>query len=307
MRYLAAAFIFINLLGCSSLPRSRNDAVVDKKNQAADYTASGNRYFNEGKLDDALTFFNLALDTNITVDNLPGMGKNYNDIGRVNLAAGRLEEAESMFDTAYSIAVEIDDKLLQMQTLGNKAELSMAKKESDAAIGFLQNALALFQDEKKPPAEISMIYHNFGAVYKAMERYDDALKSYDQAREINEKAKRTIDLSANFYMIASVYSKMEEYDTALDFAFKALELDKRIENSTGIAQDFIAVALISRKSGDLETAYKYFKKAFLVYRALGFLYDVKRTLNYLESVAEQLGYADEVEEYRNALEQLQEK
>lgn len=306
MRYLVLVITGILVIGCSTLPRS-NAGVVDKKNKAADYTDSGNRSFHEGKLDDALDYFNLALDLNITVDNLPGMAKNYNDIGRVNLAAGRFDAAESMFVSAYSLAEEINDNLLILQTLGNRAELLLVMDDHEKAVDLLQNALALYKDEKKPPVEIATIYHTFGAAYKAMGRHDDALLNYGLAREINEKQKRTLDLAANFYMIASVYSKKEEYQTALDFAFKALELDKQMENSTGIAQDFIAVGLISTKSGDLETAYKYFKKAFFVYRALGFRNDIMRALRYLESAAQALGYEDEVKEYQNALIQLQEK
>jgi len=75
------------LLSCSTAPKPRTE-VNERKNRAAEFTRSGNERFAQGDYRQALSFFTLALNENVAVDNLEGICSSYNSIGMALLAQG---------------------------------------------------------------------------------------------------------------------------------------------------------------------------------------------------------------------------
>ena len=63
---------FTLIVSCSSAPK-QTEEITDKKHRAAEYTKFGNSYYNEGRYNQALQFFTLALNDNISVDNEEGI------------------------------------------------------------------------------------------------------------------------------------------------------------------------------------------------------------------------------------------
>ena len=108
------------MLSCSSAPEQPKES-TEKKERAAEYTKSGNSFFNQGQYTQALQLFNLALNDNISVDNEAGIVQSYNSIGKVYLAAGYLDEAEQHFRNAALQAEILRDPLLLAQSKTNLA------------------------------------------------------------------------------------------------------------------------------------------------------------------------------------------
>ena len=107
-RICSVVFSCFLLFACSSVPDQPKET-VEKKNRAAEYTKAGNSYFNQGQYTQALQFFNLALNDNISVDNEAGIIQSYNSIGKVYMAAGYLDEAEQNFRSAAILAQILQD------------------------------------------------------------------------------------------------------------------------------------------------------------------------------------------------------
>ena len=98
-----------------------------RKNQAVRYTEFGNAYFQAANFEMALNFFELALQENIAVDNLPGIAKSYNSIGRVYAATENYASAQDRYQMAMEFAELADDTKTVTQTLINRGELHLRK------------------------------------------------------------------------------------------------------------------------------------------------------------------------------------
>ncbi|HUX51580.1 MAG TPA: hypothetical protein VMW73_12335, partial [Spirochaetia bacterium] len=81
---LSVGLLLISALlisGCSSLPA--NSGVVNVvKNRAAQYATTGNQFYARGEYEQALKLFQLARDTNLSIDDREGAVTSYNSIGK---------------------------------------------------------------------------------------------------------------------------------------------------------------------------------------------------------------------------------
>ncbi len=299
--------IILSLSSCSSAPKQKEE-ITDAKNRAAEYAESGNAYYQQAQYDKALSFFDLALTYNVSVDNEPGIVQSYASIGKVYVATGDMKTAQWYFSQAKEIAEKIRDNTLLFQSSNNLGEWYMLQGDYNKAEEFFQEAgLALETIEKgsdkKDPARIeadkAILYHNLGVLRKYTGDMTAAEKLFEQAATINRKLKRHKELASNYYNLASLFSKQEDYPKAIEYANLALTHDKLWEHSLGIAMDLFALGIIHAKAGNHGEAYAYFKKALRVYTVLNLSNDVLKTLKQLEETAERLGKPEEAEEYRN--------
>lgn len=295
------------LLSCSTAPDPPK-ASTEKKNRAAEYTVAGNSYFNEGRYTQALQFFNLALNDNISVDNEPGIIRSYNSIGKVYLAAGYLDEAEQNFRKAVQRAEALQDPHLLAHSKTNLAELSLERQQVEQATALLEEAMSSVDglDEKDSARDLAIIYHNVGTVQKKRGMLDQADAYFRKALAINLELEQYEEIASNYYMIASIHSKRGEYPAARESIDLALSYDKRVENSLGIAKDLFARGMIEQKAGDDRAAFQSFEKSFEVYRAMYQYSSAAAVLPHLIALAERLGENEEARRFRQLQQQLEE-
>ncbi len=294
---------FLLMFSCSSAPKE-TDVVNSRKNKAAELTDFGNNYYAEGKYDQALVFFKLALDENIASDNEPGIAMSCNSAGKSSLNLDDTESAEKYFLQALSISEKLNDTKLRTVSSNNLGELYIRTGEYKKASEMLEKAFASAGTDS---LEAAVILHNMGIAYKKDGDYTKALSRFSHSAKINQAEKKHAELAANYYMSASVYSKNKNYDNAESFLLKALEEDKIVENSFGIGKDFKALGIVNEKKGNLETAYGYYLKSYMVFDVLKNKPEIKELLGKLSETAATLGrekdsayFSSALENYRDA-------
>jgi tetratricopeptide (TPR) repeat protein len=292
------------LAACSSAPPDTGE-VLERKNQAAEYGALGNAYYQRGDYPRALQLFRLALETNIAVDNEAGIVGSYNSIGKVHLAAGDRAASELYFNQAAELAAALGDPLLIAASLNNLAEMHLAAAGGDIekARQLLEQALGQL-DQGIPDAHTSILLHNLGAVHKRRGEYELAADYLSRALAINLERKLFAEAASNYYLIASIHSKRGEYALALETATLALNYDKKVENSPGIAEDLLALGTIHLKAGDHEQAYQALKKSYAVFVSIGSAPGALRVLPLLITACEAGGRSAEAENYRQIAAEL---
>lgn len=296
--------LLIGVVGCSSAP-DPPEAVYDTKNQASRYVEFGNSHFNDAEYEMALRFFELALKENTTVDNQPGIASNHNSIGRVYLAVGRPEAAESNFRRAREIAARHNAPEALVQAHSNLAELYLYQDRTDAAAEELDKAQAIIAEHQLKADPI--VRHNLAVVQLRRGRLDEAEDLLTGAAAQNEEARSWAELASNHYMLAAVESRRENLQGAIREAESALTYDKRAENSPGIAKDLYALGTLNRRAGNSEEAYDYLQRATRVTVALNQYEETKRNLQVLTELAGEVGEAEAAEEYRRQLDLLNEQ
>ncbi len=301
---LLLSVALIGLSGCSSAP-DPPEAVYDTKNRASRYAEFGNAHFNDAEYDMALRFFELALEENTTVDNQPGIASNHNSIGRVYLAVGRTEAAESNFQRAREVARRHNAPGVLVQAHSNLAELYLYREDTDAAARELEEAQAIIAENELEAEPI--VRHNLAVVQLRRGKLDAAERLLRGAAEQNEEARAWAELASNHYMLAAVESRRDNLAAAIGEAETALAYDKRAENSPGIAKDLYALGTLHRRSGDNEKAYDYLQRATRVTVALNQYEETRRNLRVLTELAEEVGDQEAAQEYQRQLDLLNEQ
>lgn len=288
--------------GCSSAPKPKPGS-TEIKEQASEFTASGNRFFAQARFEEALRYYELALTENISVLNEEGIAEIYNAIGMTKRAQGDPQDAELRFRDAYATAERIGNGPLMARSMSNLAQLSLERGESRSALDQFIRALELV-NEKTDAETVAIIRHNMGMAYKNLGEHAKALESIEAALAINTKLKRYAEIGSNYYAVSSIYSKLGNYGKANEFAAKALENDRLAENTLGIAQDLYAIGLIAHKEGRLSAAYDSFNQARMVYASVALAEGVVKCLKALVETSRALGRADDAERWAGELERL---
>lgn len=284
----------VALVACSSAPKTP-DAEVAVKNQASEYTTFGNSYFAQADYEMALRFFELALQENHSIDNLPGIAKSHNSIGKVYAAVGRYAVAADNYRLAGSFAEIADDKEQLALALINRGELALLVGDDAGASARFDEAQQMVDNEEVPESPI--LFHNLGTMYARQGDLSQARQNLERARAINEADGDWTELASNYYMLSSLASRESNYDEAFRLATLALEYDKRAENSPGIGTDLAALGRISERRERLEDAYQYYLRALRVYLTLDLVPQTIDTLERLTRVAEETGRESEAVEF----------
>jgi tetratricopeptide (TPR) repeat protein len=261
IRAALAIFISYAFISCSGAPSPKEEETA-QKNQAAEYAESGNRYFNDGLYEQALSFFRLSLSYNGSVFYERGVIESYNSIGKTYIAMSLPDKALDSFNAALAMAREINDKELVAVCYTHKAELLIFQKKNDEALALLEDALEMKNAVSRP--RLAVVYHDLGIVYRRLGNTDLAIVQFENALSINLSIKNFHEVASNYYMLSSSYSEKGDIAKALDACRKALDTDKKFENSLGIMTDCYALGILSMKAGDEEVAYGYFKDGLLV-------------------------------------------
>ena len=296
-----AAVLMILLASCSTAPK-QPDRATEVKDRAAEATQFGNAYYRQGRYDLAMQFFTQALESNLSVDNETGVIQSYNSIGRVYLAMGRVDDAETSFLKALAIADPLGGEPLFVTT-NNLGELYLRRGDARTALETFRRVLA-GPVAGISAAETGLLSHNLGSAYKATGDLARAMEWLQKSLAINLGGRLYEEAAADYYMIASVYSKQGDHENARRHAELALEYDKRIENSLGIVKDLAALGLIASRAGDAETAYGFFQRSYLAATALRSTADTRAALEGLIATGETIGRTAEVAAHRKALADL---
>ena len=299
-RITAIALILLALGACSSAPRRKDVTVVEKKNEAAQYTTFGNRSFAQGDYAGARTFFEQALAANLSVDNQAGVVQSLGSLGRVHAAVGELDEAEELYGRAARLAADLGDATLVAQCSVNLGELLLRRDRAEEARSLLVAALA-GSGAIAGSREVALLQHTLAVAEKWLGNLDEAERLLLAALETNTKLRSTEDIASNRYMLASVASKRQDYAAAMEHATLALEADKSVENSLGIAQDLLALGIVSTRLGRHGEAFAYLERSYGIYQALGSEAGRLEVLPYLAEAARAAGLDAEASAYERLL------
>ena len=279
---------------CSTAPKPVAE-VVARKNQAAEYSKLGDGFLANRDYASALRFYEESLRENRAVDNTEGVVISLNSVGRVYLAAGRLDDAEATFREALDYAGPLKNPSFRALSLANLGETRYARGDSAAAMEAFQEALPLAARDERT---LAVLLHDRAVVYRDQGEWAAAEADLRRAAGINQRLKRLAEYGANLYLLGNIAHKKGNTQSALDLLRQALEADRKAENSAGIAADLEALAVLARGQGEREDAFHYYRRAFDVFVSLDSASEALRCAESLAALAAELERPGDVQRYR---------
>lgn len=265
------------LSGCSSVKKSE---LPDVQIEAIKYNRRGVDDVITENYDRAVVEFQRSLKLNARIDNQNGVCVNLLNLGRVYLAADRLDDARPVLDRALQLGLNINDQLIISEAYASLAMYYYLTGKNNDAIDISEKAAAI--DRKQSYRTLGNRLNIMGLAYKESNRLEEALKAFNEALAFS-KGYVAADTADSFRGLGDVWVQKGGYKKAGEFYENALAIDKKNGFSAKIAIDLSNIGALSLKMNDVQKALDFFIRAYEIDSSRG---DNKRALKNLDKITE---------------------
>ncbi|MDQ3656546.1 MAG: tetratricopeptide repeat protein, partial [Chloroflexota bacterium] len=188
-----------------------------------------------------------------------------------NLALGQrdLDMAQSVFEQARVLAIELDQVTDEVQALSGLAKVAVNHSDYTTAIDFHQRAASLARETGDQRAVGSSLG---GLAYVAyfQGRLDDAVSYWEEARQVVKALGDNLLESVAVSNLGAAAMVQGEFERAQDLLNRALELQRRMQALDSLPYTLTNLAETWRQLGDYALAEDLLAEAVSRFRELGY-------------------------------------
>lgn len=321
----------LNKLAQSNFGKLSSNAplkLIYKKYIGFSYTHFGSHYAQEGKIENALEYFNKGLKIAEEQKNKPGISNINNSIGELYKNSGNFTKALEFLELGMKQNEELGEKMgvaAALNSIGGiykdmgKKEIAFQYLTKSASIieglGDLKNAGYMFLN-------IGYFYQSEGNETKALEYFDKsmpilekindkkgiaaalnlsatsfqkrglirkAIENYNKSIKIAEQTGDKKAMAVGFNNIASVYIIQSDTAKALEFFFRSLKIMEATSDSIMLANTWPNLGMIHLSRHEYGSALKYFTKGQTISLKMGHKKGIAKGFKNLAMVYEMTG------------------
>ena len=257
----------------------------DPKNVAMVQNNIGLVYWNQGKLDSAISTYRKALGNYAKLDEIltgsanihNNMGLIYNDMGFLDSALRSYQLALKIFDT-----LDIQSRAVA-NTYNNIGIIYKVQGRFPNALDFYLKALKVYEEIEDLSDSYANTLTNIGVIYKEQKEFNKALEYYHKAQMAYQRiSDQSMGLASTLNNIGIIYKLRGETEKALNSFDRALEmLEQMGDQSIGMANSLSNIGSIKEGQGNIEEAYTYYSKAKKIQASIGDQVGYAKSLFYL--------------------------
>ncbi len=205
---------------------------------------------NDSLLNNALYYYNRALEIQVKIDDQSGMATTYNNMGTIYEGKKDYQKALSSFKKAYLIQKKNNNLPDVANILNNMASVHSIMEQNDKAVTFYLEAYAIYKDLGYKANE-SFVLCNLGRMMLTMGRINEAQKYANQSMEIAEELGFSNLLMGSTKLLYNISKETKKFELALVY------LERYNQLSDSIVTDENAKAVLRQ-----HFQYEYGKKVF---------------------------------------------
>lgn len=183
----------------------------------------GNIYHNLGKPDEALEYYQQALEINRKLGYEQGAAYNLNNIGTLYNELGKHNEALKCQEEALEISRKFKDEQAIANSLANIGTIYTDSGKPEEALKLFQEAIEINKKNKYQEG-IANVFNNIGLAHSNLRETEQALNYYQKALKINEKIGYKEGVATNLGNIGLIYITLGKSKEALKYYQEALEV-----------------------------------------------------------------------------------
>lgn len=191
------------------------------------------------------------------------------NIGLAYYDMGRLDAATDALCTAEMICGELNDPLTQALVMGSLADINIERKDYQAAIQTLHQALELLSKTHHDIQAELRLLHSLGNAFNAGADYPKALEVYSRQYSLAESVGAKASMCNVLANQTSVHRALGDLDQALDIGQRGLQLAQAIGSLSNEAFIRWQVGLIYEVQGAKEKALHELKTAVQLESQIG--------------------------------------
>ena len=183
----------------------------------------GNIYHNLGKPDEALEYYQQALEINRKLGYEQGAAHNLNNIGTLYNELGKHDEALKCQKEGLEISKKFKDEQAIANSLTNIGIIYTDSGKAEEALKLFQEVLEI-NNKNKYQEGIANVFNNIGLAHSNLKETDQALNYYQKALKINKKIGYKEGVATNLGNIGLIYITLGKSKEALKYYQEALEV-----------------------------------------------------------------------------------
>jgi eukaryotic-like serine/threonine-protein kinase len=192
------------------------------------------------KEDEALRYFQQALEVRRKLDDKRGIAVTLDAMAQIQESGGKSAEAQKNYEEALKIRREIGDKNGLGGTLLNLGGFHLDLGHYDQALELFKQALQVDRDLGNESSQ-GLCLNNIGLTYLSKADYEDALTNFQQALDLRRKSQIPEDTALTLHNLAVTYEDLGQYDKALSNFEGALDLYRNSGDKRGLAMESYAM------------------------------------------------------------------
>jgi len=281
---------------------------------AAEQVDAGKRYFRDGRFEDALAAWNVALDAYRVSGDKSGQARVLQHKAETYLAIGQNYKAVSDLNSALALAEAAGNDLLAVQVAGSLGTAYLLSNRSDEARELLENAVA---DERAGgrSASAAVAGNNLGNLLASQGEFEAAIPVYQQAMSDARAAGNAALVAKSSVNIARLLVESNRQQEALVQLSRATAQAESLPPSHEKAYVLISIGRLysdlaassGTASADLQKrAYQTLNAAAAVAESIDDDRAMSYAYGYLGAAYEQAGRSEDAMRYtQKAMQQLQ--
>jgi tetratricopeptide (TPR) repeat protein len=179
-----------------------------------------------GFLDDALSYFDKALNLAKDLRNTEWQANILNNIGTIYLTKGELDKALSYFKEALSLTSD-EENVQKVAFYNNIAVIYREKGEYQKAIEYLQKAIEIHEKYGDHYGSFMHKLH-LGETYRRMKDYEKAEKYLSEGLEGAKMVGNKLLEAMGYWYLGRLYRDKEDKEKAKEYYTRAYDLYKSI-------------------------------------------------------------------------------
>lgn len=196
------------------------DSVGDIKMQAKAHYLLGSVYRDANLCAPAIRSYFAAATFAKKADNKMLLGRIYNNTGYLYLTQNLNEKADSIFQIAETIAIQLKDSLLWADALSQQGEIDIRKGVTFYSEAERKLKKAFLIAEKVNPTRIKAnISSSLSSLYYRMGKAKEAIK---YAKQNITSLKDTTEYYWAYLLLGNAYFKAKQYDSASIYLYKSI-------------------------------------------------------------------------------------
>lgn len=243
-----------------------------------------------------------ALSASKTLKNKNLEMRSYLILGRVIQARENWKLADTYYDSAFSIADDLENNWYKGDILFSKGLIRHNQREEISA---LENFNAAIQACRLSDNYRTMAatYSIMGTIFRLNGLYDRAIEYIVNSKLNYEKAHFPEGNAWSAYLLGRIYADLKLHQKALDYFHEALKIYARQAaldgNKNGVSICFEQIGLLYLEAGDLAQAHKYIDSTLQISTADKSAYGLSSAHKNLGMIEYLMGNFQRAEEYLN--------
>jgi len=208
------------------------------------------------------------LENEILLKDIGAHGLIIKGLGNVYYEMGDSRTALKHYKQALKIATEIEDRLLERDSLGNLGSAYRNLGDLGKAIEYHEQALKIATEIRDRQGEGRAI-GNLGNVYSGLGDNQKAIKYYEQALEITKEIGDRSGEGNYLGNMGGSYLNLGDSRKAIDCCEEALKIAKEIGGRIGEARAIGTLGSAYRELSDNRKAIEYYEQALKIAKEIG--------------------------------------